>query len=86
MQAVDFNEMDAGKSDVRKKVLAPMFKRLGIIKQWGNGLQMIADDLKKYPEIALKWDEPGVAFRVAFIKKDFQSQLELQLESQQELQ
>ena len=44
-----------------------VFKRLGIIEQWGNGLQLIADDLEKYPEIKLAWKEPGTAFRVSFI-------------------
>lgn len=90
LPTVDYNEMDAGQSDVRNKVLAPVFKRLGIIEQWGNGLQLIADNLKEYPDIALAWKEPGMAFRVSFVKKNYQShlesQLELQLELQQELQ
>ena len=25
----------------------------------------------KYPEIALEWKEPGIAFRVTFVKKNF---------------
>lgn len=41
MPTVDFDEMFAGQSDVRNKVLAPVFKRLGLIEQWGNGLQLI---------------------------------------------
>lgn len=90
LPTVDFNEMDAGQSDVRNIVLAPVFKRLGIIEQWGNGLQLIADDLKEYPEIKLTWKEPGVAFRVSFVKTNYkqqqESQQELQKESQQELQ
>ena len=69
LPTVDFNEMEAGQSDVRNKVLAPVFKKLGIIEKWGNGLQLIADELKLYPEIDLKWSEPGMAFRVSFIKK-----------------
>ncbi|WP_394335968.1 ATP-binding protein [Brumimicrobium salinarum] len=60
-----------GQSDVRNKVLAPVFKRLGIIEQWGNRLQLIADDLKEYPEIDLTWKAPGVVFRVSFIKKEY---------------
>jgi len=27
-------------------VLAPVFKKLGIIEQWGNGLRLIAEELK----------------------------------------
>ncbi|MGE0079592.1 MAG: RNA-binding domain-containing protein [Bacteroidales bacterium] len=68
---VDFNDMNAGQSDIRNKILAPVFKRLGIIEQWGNGLRIIADELQNYPEIALDWKEPGMAFRIAFLKKNF---------------
>jgi len=68
---VDFSDMESGQSDIRNKILAPVFKRLGIIEQWGNGLKLIAEDLKKYPEIKFQWNEPAMAFRVAFIKKYF---------------
>ncbi len=68
---VDFDEMNAGQSDIRNKILAPVFKRIGIIEQWGNGLRIIADELQNYPEIELDWKEPGMAFRIAFIKKNF---------------
>ncbi|MEX0635935.1 MAG: ATP-binding protein, partial [Ferruginibacter sp.] len=73
LPTVDFEDKESGQSDVRNKVLAPVFKRVGIIEQWGNGLQLIADDLKEYPEIDLTWKEPGVAFRVSFIKKDYEN-------------
>jgi predicted HTH transcriptional regulator len=66
---VDYSDMEAGQSDIRNKILAPVFKRLGIIEQWGNGLRIIADELQKYPEIGLNWKEPGMAFRVTFSKK-----------------
>ncbi len=69
--SVDYNDMEAGQSDIRNKILAPVFKRLGIIEQWGNGFRIIADELIKYPEISLDWKEPGIAFRVTFSKKNF---------------
>jgi len=68
MPTIDFNDMEAGQSDIRNKTLAPVFKKLGIIEQWGNGLRLIAEELKKYPEIKMKWIEPGFAFRVSFKK------------------
>ncbi len=87
MPSVDFNDMDSGQSDIRNKILAPIFKRLGIIEQWGNGLKLISEELQAYPEIELSWKEPGIAFRVAFINKNYKhQQQELQLELQQELQ
>jgi len=64
--------MDARQSDIRNKVIAPVFKKLGIIDQWGNGLKLIADELKEYPEIEFKWFERGLQFQVQFIKKEYQ--------------
>ena len=71
MPSVDFSDMDSGQSDIRNKVLAPVFKRLGIIEQWGNGLKLIKEELQAYPEIELSWKEPGIAFRVTFFKKNY---------------
>jgi ATP-dependent DNA helicase RecG len=81
MPSIDFDEMEARQSDIRNKVIAPVFKRLGIIDQWGNGLKLISDELKDYPEIEFRWHETGLQFQVQFIKKDIQQQLELQQES-----
>ncbi len=71
LPSIDFNEMDARQSDIRNKVIAPVFKKLGIIDQWGNGLKLIADELKEYPEIEFKWFERGLQFQVQFTKKDY---------------
>ena len=84
LPTVDFDEMEAGQSDIRNKTLAPVFKKLGIIEQWGNGLKLIFDELKNYPDIDFVWSEPGLAFRVSFIKKNYKSQQESQQEIRQE--
>ena len=79
---------EARQSDIRNKIIAPVFKKLGVIDQWGNGLKMIFDELIEYPEIEFRWFEKGLQFQVQFIKKDYQQQ-ELQQEQQdvqQELQ
>jgi predicted HTH transcriptional regulator len=47
-------------SDIRNKIIAPAFKKIGIIDQWGNGLRLIADELKEYPEIEFRWFEKGL--------------------------
>ncbi|NUQ82572.1 MAG: putative DNA binding domain-containing protein [Bacteroidetes bacterium] len=70
--SIDFQEMEARQSDIRNKVIAPIFKRLGIIDQWGNGLKIISNELKAYPEIEFKWFERGLQFQVQFIKKNVQ--------------
>ena len=85
MPSVDFSDMDSGQSDIRNKILAPVFKRLGIIEQWGNGLKLIAEELQVYPEIELSWKEPGIAFRVTFTNTNFQQQQVEQHEFENEL-
>lgn len=37
--SIDYSAMESRQSDARNKVIAPVFKRLGIIDQWGNGLK-----------------------------------------------
>ena len=53
--SVDFNNMEARQSEIRNRVIAPFFKYLGLIDQWGNGLKLIADELREYRDIELKW-------------------------------
>jgi ATP-dependent DNA helicase RecG len=84
MPSVDFSDMESGQSDIRNKTLAPVFKRLGIIEQWGNGLKLIKEELQTYPEIELSWKEPGIAFRVSFGHENYQQPDESQPESQPE--
>jgi len=86
MPAIDFSELEIGQSDIRNRIIAPVFKKIGVIDQWGNGLKLIADELKKYPEIEFKWFERGLQFQVQFIKRDYKIQLELQQEIQPESQ
>lgn len=84
MPSVDFSDMESGQSDIRNKTLAPIFKRLGIIEQWGNGLKLIKEELQLYPEIDFTWKEPGIAFRITFSHKNFK-QPELQHDFKYEL-
>ncbi|MCF8373135.1 MAG: putative DNA binding domain-containing protein [Bacteroidales bacterium] len=74
MPSIDFNEMESRQSDIRNKVIAPVFKKIGVIDQWGNGLKLISDELKAYPEIDFKWFENGLSFQIQFIKKDYTPQ------------
>ncbi len=76
MPTINFDDMESGQSDIRNKVLAPVFKKLGIIEQWGNGLRLIAEELKKYPEIKMQWSEPGFDFRITFSKVNYKEQKE----------
>ena len=84
MPTIDFSDMESGQSDIRNKILAPVFKKLRIIEQWGNGLKLIAEELQNYPEIGFEWKEPGMTFRVTFTNKNYRQQQESQQELQQE--
>ena len=90
LPSIDYAAMECRQSDARNKVIAPVFKRLGIIDQWGNGLKLIASELKEYPNIELRWKEVGLSFQVQFVKLDYlekQERIEgVQQELQQELQ
>jgi len=57
--SIDYDAMEDRQSDARNRLIAPVFKLLGIIDQWGNGLKLIADELKAYPEIEFRWKEVG---------------------------
>ena len=83
--SIDYDAMEARQSDARNRVIAPVFKLLGIIDQWGNGLKLIADELKAYPEIEFLWKEVGLSFQVQFIKKNFKTEKESRQELGQEL-
>jgi predicted HTH transcriptional regulator len=86
--SIDYSAMESRQSDARNKVIAPVFKRMGIIDQWGNGLKLIADELKEYPQIEFRWKEIGLSFQVQFVKLNYiteRKQQELRQESGQEL-
>ena len=65
-------------------MIAPVFKLLGIIDQWGNGLKLIADEMKAYPEIEFRWKEVGLSFQVQFVKRNFKAEIESRQEFGQE--
>lgn len=72
--SIDLNNLSSGQSEIRNKTLGPIFKELQLIEQWGTGFQKLSDELKEYPEIELKINEPGLSFQIQFIKKDYQSE------------
>ena len=67
---IDYAAMRSRQSDARNRVIAPVFKKLGIIDQWGNGLRLVADSMAAYPEIELRWHEAGLTFQVQFVKRE----------------
>jgi predicted HTH transcriptional regulator len=84
--SIDFSAMNSRQSDARNKVVAPVFLLFFIIDQWGNGLKLIADELKAYPQIGFQWKDSGLSFQIQFVKLDFVEGQELRAELGQELQ
>ena len=62
-------ELGTGRSEIRNRVLAPIFKDLKLIEAWGSGIQKIRKEVDKHPEIELILQEVGSAFQVQFVKK-----------------
>ena len=66
---LSFEDLGTGRSEIRNRVLAPIFKDMKLIEAWGSGIQKMKTELKDYPEIDLVLQEAGHTFQVQFIKK-----------------
>jgi ATP-dependent DNA helicase RecG len=62
-------ELGTGRSEIRNRVLAPIFKDLKLIEAWGTGIRKMRNEVSNYPEIELVLQEAGHAFQVQFKKK-----------------
>jgi len=67
---MSLEDLGTGRSDIRNRVLAPIFKDLGLIEAWGTGMQKIRQAGLKYPEVETIFQEAGLAFQVQFKKKE----------------
>ncbi|MDA3791540.1 MAG: putative DNA binding domain-containing protein [Desulfobacula sp.] len=80
-------KLGSGRSEIRNRVLAPIFKKLKLIESWGTGIQRMKDEVSKYPNIDLEFRETEYSFQVRFIKKESekngQSQGTVRAESRQ---
>jgi len=63
-------KLGTGRSEIRNRVLAPIFKDLKLIEAWGTGIQKMRNEVRVYPEIELVLQEAGHAFQVLFRKKE----------------
>ena len=68
--SLSFEELGTGRSEIRNRVLAPIFKDMKLIEAWGSGIQKMKKELEAYPEIHLVLQEAGHAFQAQFIKKE----------------
>jgi ATP-dependent DNA helicase RecG len=63
---ITLEDFKAGVSKVRKRVIARIFRELGLMEEWGSGYKRVLNACSKggYPEP--EWTELGVAVRVIF--------------------
>jgi predicted HTH transcriptional regulator len=62
-------ELGTGRSEIRNRVLGPIFKDLKLIEGWGTGIKKMRTSLVEYPQIDLILNELGYSFQVQFKKK-----------------
>ena len=70
---VDYDDPNTIQAAYRNTSLLPIFKKLGLIEQAGNGLKTIDNDLKNYPEIDYQWKETEYGLWFCFKKKEHKS-------------
>jgi len=85
LPSIDYSAMESRQSDARNKVIAPVFKHLGIIDQWGNGLQLVAREMRNFPHIRLIYKEVGNSFQVQFVNLMYNKEEGQKQELQQKL-
>ena len=61
-------DLGTGRSEIRNRVLAPIFKDLGLIESWGTGIQRIRREIEDHGNCNLVLQEVGSAFQVQFVK------------------
>ncbi|MEA2103157.1 MAG: putative DNA binding domain-containing protein, partial [Candidatus Cloacimonadota bacterium] len=68
--SLDFKPLPIGQSEIRNRTIAPIFKMMGMIEQWGTGFRKITESLYEYPGIEIRYSEPGIAFQIQFCKRE----------------
>jgi predicted HTH transcriptional regulator len=75
--------LGTGRSEIRNRVPAPIFKELGLIEAWGTGIRRMRAELESYPEVELVLQEVTQAFQVQFVRKKAQEGQGAQGEAQE---
>ena len=78
--------LGTGRSEIRNRILAPIFKELGLIEAWGTGIRRMRNEVNDYPNIQLELQETGNSFQVRFIKVSAQEEAQEAHDEAQEAQ
>jgi predicted HTH transcriptional regulator len=67
---LSIDELGSGRSIIRNRILANIFKQMKLIEAWGTGIQkMYRSTQEQYREIDVQFYEKGQFFQVQFCKK-----------------
>lgn len=66
----------AGRSKIRNVCIAELFSRMGIIEQWGTGLQRMIRGCREYGVRGPEFVDMGDAFRVIFYRSNVETGIE----------
>ena len=70
LPSINLENLADNPSEIRNRILAPIFKECGLIEQWGTSFKKSIKEMKQYPELELKINEPGLSFQIQFVKKN----------------
>ena len=71
------NEAISGRSKIRNVCIAEVFNRMGIIEQWGTGLQRMIRGCKEYGVREPEFTDMGDAVRVNFYRSNIETGTEI---------
>ena len=81
---VTLDDLKSGVSHIRNRVIARVFRELGLVEEWGSGYRRIANYCKENGYPIPEWQEFGSAVRVIFYPHEsFEKVQELSLEPAQ---
>lgn len=67
----------SGRSKIRNVCIAEVFNRMGIIEQWGTGLQRMIRGCREYGVREPEFVDMGDAFRVIFYRSNIETDIEM---------
>ncbi len=66
-------DLDQGVSKLRNRIIARVFKEIGLVEQWGSGIQRMQSECEGIGLPRPRFEEIGMRFRVTFGLKPVQS-------------
>jgi len=72
-KSMDLQDLLSGRSEIRNKVIARIFKEMDLIEQWGSGIRRMIEACSSQGLGKPKFIETGLFFKVVFYSKEAES-------------